>query len=51
MNETPSSAEIKRSINVINDMAIICAFRNIYTEPVPELIKVMKFLESMVKHA
>ena len=44
--KTPNKEEINIAIRTISDLAMFAANHNCFTEPVPELIKVMDWLKS-----
>lgn len=43
----PTEEEIRVAIKTINDLAIFAANHNVFTQPVPELMKVTAYLETL----
>jgi len=44
----PTKADIKKAIETINELAIFAAIHGCFTEPVPELVYVMQWLEEVI---
>ena len=47
--ERPTNEEIEVALSTINDIATFVAMRGLWMTPVPELVKVTKWLEGLTK--
>lgn len=46
-NDIPTKEEIEVALKVINDIVIFVAMRGLWTEQVPELVKVTEYLKNL----